>query len=97
VSAVALVPSWTVVCPELCSVPQAEHLPGLREPFADDAVLHKSAPNAWATVAQVLGTDGSSAGHDEKPRVLDFAQDINPIEVDQVIRDLQAAVAALRT
>ena len=63
-----------VVCPEWCAFTQDEHLEELRSPVAGGDVHHKSAPDAWATLAHVRQADGSVLPDDGEPVILVYAR-----------------------
>lgn len=95
----AAVTSPRIVCLDWCTVSREEHLEELRDPFVEGDVHHRSAPQAWATLAHMVSADGvPHEGDDPAPSLRIYAREVATVaEAEEIIRDLHAAVAALTT
>src|SRR4051794_3478743 len=91
-----------VVGPSWCRVPAEEHEVSEEWRVPGGYVHHKSAPDGEVTLSDVLRADGvPDVDDDQGPAILFNVQDLmgTPAElaaqIEDVIRDLRAAVAAV--
>jgi hypothetical protein len=96
-AAMITTPQPTIVCPPWCGITGQEHLEQLAQSSTDPDVHHKSAPAAWATVAQVLRADGVSSDDDQPPAIVGYAEgDLTLEEARDAARDYVAAAELLQ-